>query len=339
MRAIVLHAPGDIRLEERAKPSAGPGHVVVRVASVGVCGSDLPRMLVKGAWKMPLITGHEFSGRISALGEGVAGWDLDELVAVAPLLPCRRCTQCLTGNFSRCVDYDYFGSRRDGAYAEYVAVPGDNLIKVPQHVDPRAIAMTDPASIALHAIWKAGGITAGQTGGVVGCGPIGLFAIQWLRMLGASDVIAVDVSEEKLELAREAGASIRILAADLGGNERRADVVIEAVGIDATINSAVMLAGPGGHVTFIGIPVPEVKLDNKTFQHFLRQEVSMHGSWNSFGPPFPGPQWTTTIEKFGTGELRWEFLISHDLDLAELPEIFTRFKARDIHFSKVLFRP
>lgn len=339
MRAIVLHAPGDIRLEERPRPEIRPGHVIVRVASVGVCGSDLPRMLVKGAWKMPLITGHEFAGHISEIGESVEGWDKGELVAVAPLLPCGRCSQCQTGNFSRCVDYDYFGSRRDGAYAEYVAVPVENLIKAPQHVDPRAIAMTDPASIALHAIWKAGGLTVGQTGAVIGCGPIGLFAIQWLRMMGASEVIAVDVSQEKLELAREAGASTLILSGDLAANEKRADLVVEAVGLDSTINNAVTLAAPGGHVAFIGIPVPDVKLDNKTFQHFLRQEISLHGSWNSFGAPFPGPQWTTTLEKFGTGELRWEFMISHDLDLAELPGIFQRFAAKDIHFSKVLFRP
>lgn len=339
MRAIVLHSPGDIRLETRPEPVAAPGHVVVRVASVGVCGSDLPRMLVKGAWKMPLVTGHEFAGQISEIGSGVEGWSIGELVAVPPLIPCRACSQCATGTFSRCTDYDYFGSRRDGAYAEYVAVPVGNLLKAPQHVDPRAIAMTDPASIALHAIWKAGGITVGQTGAIVGCGPIGLFAIQWLRLMGASAVIAVDVSEEKLALAREAGASTTIFARDLESSAARADVVIEAVGIDPTINSAVMLAGPGGHVTFIGIPVPDVTLANKTFQHLLRQEITLHGSWNSFGAPFPGPQWTTTLEKFGTGELKWEFMISHDLDLAELPGIFQRFAGKDIHFSKVLFRP
>lgn len=339
MRAIVLHAPKDIRLEDRPKPRAEPGEVVVRVASVGVCGSDLPRMLVKGAWKMPLITGHEFSGHITELGEGVSGWAMGELVAVPPLLPCNECDQCRTGNFSRCRDYDYFGSRRDGAYAEFVAVPVSNLLKAPQHVDPRAIAMTDPASIALHAIWKAGGMKIGQTGGVMGCGPIGLFAIQWMRLMGARDVIAVDVSQEKLALAREAGATITVLSKDLESNKARADLVIEAVGIDPTINAAVQLAGPGGHVSFVGIPVPDVKLDNKTFQYFLRQEISLHGSWNSFGAPFPGAQWTTTLEKFGTGELKWEFMISHDLDLAELPEIFRRFDAKDLHFSKVLFRP
>lgn len=339
MRAIVLHAPKDIRLENRPKPMAGRGEVLLRVASVGVCGSDLPRMLVKGAHRMPLITGHEFSAHIEALGEGVEGWDVGELVAVAPLLPCNACDQCMTGNFSRCRNYDYFGSRRDGAYAEYVASPVQNLVKVPQHVDPRAIAMTDPASIALHAVWKAGGTTVGKTGAVVGCGPIGLFAIQWLRMMGASEVVAVDVTEAKLELAREAGASVCVLSQGVDKLTVSADVVIEAVGLDATINTAMSIAAPGGHVSFIGIPVPDVTIANRTYQALLRQELSLHGAWNSFGAPFPGPQWHTTIEKFASGDLKWEFLISHDLDLGELPDIFRRFEARDIDFSKVLFRP
>jgi L-iditol 2-dehydrogenase len=164
-------------------------------------------MLIKGAHKMPLITGHEFSGEIAELGPSVTGWEVGELVAIPPLMPCYECDQCKTGNFSRCRNYDYFGSRRDGAYAEFVAVPVGNLLKVPQKTDPRAIAMVDPASIALHALWKAGGMTVGQTGAVVGCGPIGLYAIQWMRLMGATDVIAVDVSQDKLDLAAEAGAT------------------------------------------------------------------------------------------------------------------------------------
>lgn len=339
MRAIVLHAPKDIRLEDRPKPAAGPDEVVLRVASVGVCGSDLPRMLGKGAHRMPLITGHEFSAHIDLLGEGVEGWTVGELVAIAPLLPCNVCDQCLTGNFSRCRNYDYFGSRRDGAYAEYVTAPVRNLIKVPQHIDPRAVAMVDPASIALHAVWKSGGTTVGKTGAVVGCGPIGLFAIQWLRLMGASQVIAIDISESKLERARQAGASTLALSDQVQTLQGRADLVVEAVGADATINAAISLAAPGGHVSFIGIPVPDVTMSNQTYQSFLRQEVSLHGVWNSFGAPFPGPQWSTTIEKLGTGELKWEFMISHDLDLRELPEVFRQFDARTIEFSKVLFRP
>lgn len=339
MRAAVLYKPGDIRIEDRPKPVAEPGHVVVRVANVGVCGSDLPRLLVKGAHKMPLICGHEFSGHITEIGEGVTGWEVGELVAIPPLIACGTCDQCRKGQFSRCRDYDYFGSRRDGAYAEFVSVPVGNLLKTPEGIDPRAVAMVDPASIALHALWKAGGMTVGQTGAVVGCGPIGLFAIQWMRLMGASAVIAVDVSDEKLSLAREAGATTTMLSHDLVPADHGADVVIEAVGIDRTINAAVRMAAAGGHVTFIGIPVPDVSLENATFQHFLRQEITLHGSWNSFGAPFPGEQWTTTLEKMGTGELKWEFMITHDLDLSELPGTFAGFGASNAFFSKVMFHP
>ena len=340
MRAAVLHVPKDIRLEQVDEPSTAAGHATVKVDAVGVCGSDLPRMLVKGAHRMPLICGHEFSGRISALGSGLSGFDEGELVAVPPMLPCRVCVQCLQGQFSRCSDYDYFGSRRDGAYAEYVSVPASNLLKVPPGLDARAVAMVDPASIALHAIWKAGGTTAGRRGAVIGCGPIGLFAIQWLKLMGADDIVAVDVSAEKLALAEQAGASHMLMAgADLSAAPR-ADLVVEAAGRTSSIDAALRLAAPGGHVVCIGIPVGNVELDNAAFQHLLRQEVSMHGSWNSFGTPFPGPQWTVTLDKMASGELAWEFMISHELELEALPRMFERFeKERELHFSKVIFRP
>lgn len=339
MRAAVLHAPGDIRLEEVPVPAVGPGNVLLKVAAVGVCGSDLPRMLTKGAHRMPLICGHEFSGHIVDVGEGVEGFEEGELVAIPPMLPCHRCDQCLRGQYSRCRNYDYFGSRRDGAYAEFVCVPVSNLLKTPANINPTAVAMTDPASIALHAIWKGGSLTMGARGGVVGCGPIGLFAIQWMRLMGAREVVAVDVSERKLELAREAGATHTFLSSDAAAADLPCDLIIEAAGHPSSINLAVRLAAPGGHVVFIGIPVGDVSLELKSFQHFLRQEVSLHGSWNSFGAPYPGDQWTVTLEKLASGDLKWEFMISHDLDLAELPAMFEAFKDRNTFFSKVMFRP
>lgn len=281
MRAAVMYKPGDIRIEDVAKPEPRSGEVLVHVDAVGVCGSDIPRLLTKGAHRMPLICGHEFAGRIVALGDSVAGFAVGELVGVAPLIPCRVCDQCATGNFSRCRDYDYLGSRRDGAYAEFVAVPVDNLLKAPPDADPRAVAMTDPASIALHAVWKAPP-TMGQRGGVVGCGPIGLFAIQWMKLMGCTEVVAYDVAEEKLAQAREAGATHTFLTSAPPSPELLCDLVVEAAGVPASVNLAVQLAGPGGHVVFIGIPVGDISLDNKTFQHLLRQEVSLHGAWNSF---------------------------------------------------------
>jgi len=339
MRAAVMYAPGDIRVEDVAKPSAGLDEVLLKVAACGVCGSDIPRMLTKGAHRMPIICGHEFSGHIVEIGGNVEGYAEGELVSVAPLIPCRVCEQCMTGNFSRCLNYDYFGSRRDGAYAEYVAVPRGNLLKTPAGIDPRAAAMTDPASIALHAIWKAP-LTIGQTGGVIGCGPIGLFAIQWMRLMGASQIVAVDVSEQKLEQAREAGATHTFLSHHAVPDVPRCNLVIEAAGHPSTIDLAIRLAAPGGHVVFIGIPtVPEIGLQNATFSYMMRQEISLHGAWNSFGPPFPGKQWEVALEKLGSGELRWEFMITHEPGLDALPETMTKFRERNEFISKVMVRP
>ncbi len=338
MRAAVLYAPGDIRVEDVPKPEPKSDEALIRVAAVGVCGSDIPRLLTKGAHKMPLICGHEFSGRIVALGDAVAGFAKDELVAIPPLIPCFECDQCRQGFFSRCRDYDYFGSRRDGAYAEYVRVPATNLLKVPSGSDATAVAMADPASIALHAIWKAP-FAIGQRAAIVGAGPIGLFAIQWFRLMGAAEVMAVDLSEQKLELAREAGATHAALSDDPAVADFSADVVIEAAGHPASENLALSMAASGGHVVFIGIPTGDVTFSNKVCNHLLRQEISLHGAWNSFGAPFPGRQWTVTLEKLASGDLKWAFMISHDLGLDALPDMFQSFRARNAFYSKVMFRP
>lgn len=338
MLAAVMHKPGDIRLEDVPQPAPKAGEVLLRVAAVGVCGSDIPRMLIKGAHRMPIICGHEFSGHIAALGEGVQGFAQGDLCGVAPLLPCDNCDQCKTGNFSRCRNYDYFGSRRDGAYTGFVTVPVDNLLKAPKTADPRAIAMTDPASIALHAIWKAPP-TAGNRGGVVGCGPIGLFAIQWMKLMGCTEVVAIDVSAEKLAQAKTAGATHAYLVTDDLPPDLKCDLIVEAAGHNSSIGVAVRLAAPGGHVVFIGIPVGEVVLENKTFQHVLRQEVSLHGAWNSFGAPFPGKQWQVTLDALATGKLKWEFMITHELPIKDLPAMFEKIRNKSEFFSKIMFRP
>ena len=340
MRAAVLHAPGDIRLAEVAEPQAARGHVIVRVEAVGVCGSDLPRMLIKGAHKMPLICGHEFSGTIAALGPEADDFLIGERVAIAPMLPCGTCDQCRQGAYSRCRNYDYFGSRRDGAYAELVSVPVANLMKVPEGLDPRAIAMADPASIALYAIWKGGGLELGQTGGVVGCGPIGLFAIQWMRLMGADTVVAMDVVPEKLDMAREAGATHTVLTGKASSETPRCDLVVEAAGHPDAINTAIRRAAPGGQVAAIGIPVGDVPLAGATFQHLLREEVCLCGAWNSFTAPFPGAHWTTTIDKLASRALKWQFMISHECPLEELPDIFKRLREDpSFRYSKIMFRP
>ena len=338
MKAAVMYQPGDIRVEEVAKPSVLAGHALVKVVACGVCGSDIPRMLSKGAHRMPLICGHEFAGHIAEIGSGVEGYQVGELVTVPPMIPDTRSDQYQRGFPSRSEHYDYFGSRRDGAYAEYVNVPLSNLIKVPAGMDPIAAALVDPAAIALHAIWK-GDFKAGQSAAVVGCGPIGLFALQWLKLMGAKDIVAIDIAEEKLAMAREAGATHTLLSGAVDSALPRCHLVIEAAGHPSSINQGVQLARSGGHVVFIGIPVSDVALTTATFSHFLRQEISLHGAWNSFSAPFPGDEWTASIDKLASGALQWKFMITHDLPLDELPAMFKRYAEKKEVAAKVIFRP
>ena len=336
MRAAVLHRPGDIRVEDVPVPELQPGHAILKVAAVGVCGSDIPRMLTKGTYRMPMICGHEFSGHVVSKADDVSHVALGDLVTVPPLLPCYHCEQCLLGFPSRCLNYDYFGSRRDGAYAEYVSVPSANLLKVPENLDPVGASLCDPASIARHALGKTG-LRAGQRLAVVGCGPIGLLAIQWARIFGVTQILAVDVNEQKIAMARQAGAT----EGGVGSVEEfagRWDVVFEGSGHPGGINQVIRLVKAGGHAVFVGIPVEDVTLENKTFAHFLRQEVSLHGSWNSFSAPYPGEEWTMAVENLASGRLRWDFMISHDEPVDQLPAVFEGIKKRQ-PFSKIIFRP
>lgn len=138
MKAAVLYEPGDIRVEDVPIPAIAQNELLVEVAACGVCGSDIPRMMVNGAYYSPIICGHEFAGHVVEIGEDVTDFKVGDLVTVPPLLPCRTCESCAAGHFSLCEGYDYFGSRRSGAYARYVNVPDDNALLMPAGLDPRA---------------------------------------------------------------------------------------------------------------------------------------------------------------------------------------------------------
>lgn len=340
MTAAVTYAPGDTRVEQVPVPELTPGGLLVKVAACGVCGSDIPRMNFSGAHRHPIICGHEFSGHVVDAADDVEGFSIGDLVTVPPLLPCRRCESCAAGHFSLCEDYDYFGSRRDGAYAQYVLVPADNALVMPPGVDPKAAAMTDPSAIALHAIEKTG-LSRGHRVAVLGAGgPIGLFAVQWAKILGASEVLAVDVDAQKAEMAQTAGATSAVIdPQELQKHASSYDVIIEAAGVPSTIAQTPHLAARRGHVVFIGIPHKAVELDKGTFSAFLRKELTWHGSWNSFSAPFPGDEWRRSAELMASGELQTDFMITHELGLEEVPQIMRQLADRSIFSSKVLFMP
>ena len=257
MNALVLHAVGDLRCEESPVPQLKPGWARIRVAVAGVCGSDIPRVFHHGTYRMPLIPGHELAGVVEAVGtstgdEEAAGW-VGERVTIFPLIPCRKCEYCEAGAYGQCTSYDYLGSRTDGGFADYVLAPIANLVRVPDGVSLAEAALTEPAAVALHAL-RQGDATIGDRVVVLGAGPIGMMIAQWATILGARQVLLVDIDARKLDLARSLhlgetcnareGDPVEWVKAATGG--RGADLVIEAAGAPQTFEQALRMARPLG---------------------------------------------------------------------------------------------
>lgn len=345
MKAVKLYEAGDLRVEDVEVPKIEPGQVLVRVKAVGVCGSDIPRVNHYGAWKPQLTIGHEFAGEIAEVNEAGA-WKVGDRVVVPPLIPCNKCQWCKSGHFSLCESYSYLGSRQDGAMAEYVVVPVGNLLALPAEVTYEEAAMVDPAANAIHAIWR-GPLKEGDTVVIYGCGPIGLFAIQFAKVLGANKVIAVDVKPEKLELAKKLGADEVINSMEVNPvdkineltNKAGADFVLETAGLSVVQNQAVCSAAKLGKVVILGISHDKLELSKTAADNILRRELEVKGSWNSFSNPFPGREWTYSVELMAQKKLIAEPIISHRLSLDDAPETFKKFLDKNFLFSKVMFLP
>lgn len=156
MKAAVLHGIGDLRIEGVKTPSPAVGEVLIKIRASGVCGSDVQRVWEKGTYSFPTIVGHEFSGQIVETGEGVDHSLIGKKTAVFPILPCMHCAPCAVGEYAQCTHYNYFGSRSDGGFAEYISVPAWNLVLAPDSLSFEEAAMAEPAAVAIHALRQAG---------------------------------------------------------------------------------------------------------------------------------------------------------------------------------------
>ena len=346
MKGAVLHAPADLRYEEVPIPSVGPTEVLLRVMAAGNCGSDLKRIMVEGTHVFPCIPGHEFSGEVVEVGSDSIPYKPGDRVTAAPLLPCFRCEWCLQGQYNLCDDYDYVGSRSDGAFADFVKVPAFNLVRLPDSVTYEAAAMTDPAGVALHALRRGCGTGPGEIVVILGAGPIGMFACQWARIMGAGHVIATDLIDEKLDIARDLGARTCInsrredvvarIMAETGG--KGADLLIETAGSVDTHRQALLGARKRGRIVHIGRAYRDVLLPDEVFTKIFRRELVVFGAVNTNFSPHDH-EWQTTVQYFASGALRAEPLISHRLPMNAVGDTFRKMHAKEMIYNKIIFSP
>jgi L-iditol 2-dehydrogenase len=348
MKALVLKAVSDLRLESIPVPTVPRGWVLVRIGFCGVCGSDIPRIFSKGTYKFPTVCGHEFAGTIESCGAGVTKFLPGQRVAVFPLLWCGKCPACERGQYVQCYDYDYLGSRRDGAFAEYVAAPEQNLLLVPPGVSLEEASMTEPAAVARHALKRAGGSLLGESVALFGAGPIGLMCAQWARAMGAEQIFLFDVVPAKLDMARHMGFThaynsrekdpLKTILELTGG--AGVHVALDSAGVPQTLVQAMTAARRGGRVVLLGNPSGDVTVPASLLSQLMRREVALYGTWNSdYSATGNDDDWRTTLQAMASRTLNLKPLVTHSVGLEQSIDVLNMMKANTAFYSKVLIHP
>jgi L-iditol 2-dehydrogenase len=279
---------------------------------------------------------------------GVDGYKPGDRVVVFPLLWCGKCAACELGNYVMCEDYDYYGSRRDGGFAEYVSVPPANLVPVPDGVSMEAASMTEPAAVAMHALKRAGGGFVGETVVVFGAGPIGLMVAQWARMMGASRVVVFDLVPEKLNIAGNLGFTLAFNARqcdpirkieELTGGPG-AEVCVEAAGVPITLTQAIAGARSRGRVVVLGNPSADVTLPASLISQAMRRELDILGVWNSaFSAHGNNDDWRAVLDAVARARVNLDWLVTHRVPLDKSFDALRMMRDQSEFFAKVLIQP
>jgi L-idonate 5-dehydrogenase len=267
MKAIVIHAAKDLRIEAQAAETPGPGQVQIELAMGGICGSDLHYFNHGGIGTIrlrePMVLGHEVSGHVSALGPGVTGLAAGDLVAISPSRPCHACTFCRQALYNHCLNMRFYGSAMpfphiQGAFRQVLVADASQC--APAHgLTACEAAMAEPLAVCLHAVKRAGPLL-GKSVLVTGCGPIGVLCILAARRAGADLIVATDLSAFTLGMAQQAGADVTLnMAADAnalaayGADKGKFDVLFECSGAAAALIAAIPALRPGGTIVQLGL--------------------------------------------------------------------------------------
>jgi 2-desacetyl-2-hydroxyethyl bacteriochlorophyllide A dehydrogenase len=343
MKALVLNAYNEFSYTDMPDPVLSPGEVLVQVKACGICGSDVHGMDGSTGRRIPpLIMGHEASGVIVAAGSGVTGWKTGDRVTFDSTVYPLNDWFTLQGRYNLSDNREVLGVspgtyRRHGAFAEYVAIPQHILYRLPDAVTFEQAAMVEPVAVALHAL-SLSGMQVGESCLVTGAGMIGLCLVQAAAAAGAVPVMAMDINEQRLELARELGADITLLPGS-GDTEktvaeatsgRGIDVVFEAVGIARTVNSSIELVRKGGRVILVGNLAKNIDFP---LQSVVTREITVQGSCAIRG------EYDAALRLISKGKIKVDPLISAVAPLSEGADWFKRLYGKEPGLNKVILVP
>lgn len=324
MKAAVFYEKNNIKIEDIEKPNPKSGEVLIKVRSCGICGTDVHIFGGdEGAAKTPpeTVLGHEFSGEVAALGEGVTGFKIGDRVCVDPNKLCGSCEYCTGGEGHFCTSMTGIGTTVNGGFEEYCAVPQSQVYRFGNELSFAEAAMTEPVSCCLHGIDMCN-IKSGSTVAVIGCGMIGLIMLQLSLLNGAARVIAIEPVAEKREQALKLGAYAAFdpTDGDLGAALKaagihRIETVIECVGRTSAIEQAISIAGNNSTVMMFGLTAPADTISVKPFEIFKKEIVLK----SSFINPYT---FGRALALLSSGRLDVSsFVYKSDAPLEQLPEI------------------
>ncbi|MFT5189944.1 MAG: L-iditol 2-dehydrogenase [Verrucomicrobiales bacterium] len=343
MKALNLAEYNKFEYIDSPKPEITDDEVLIQIKACGICGSDIHGMDgSSGRRQPPIIMGHEASGVICQVGAGLNDWKVGDRVTFDSTVYCGNCDQCKKGDVNLCQNRRVLGVscddyRQNGAFAEYLKVPARILYRMPENLTFEQAAFAEPISIALHGVSLVP-VKQGDTAVVVGAGLIGLLVVQALRIAGAEKVIAVDLDEKRLSLAKELGAAVTFNATDpdvlnkirqeTGG--QGADISMEVVGISPTLNLAIHCLRTGGSAGLVGnlSAVTEFPM-----QAVVTREISIFGSCASAG------EYADALKHIESGAIKIEPLISAAVPLSEGAEWFERLHGNKEGLLKVILQP
>ncbi|MFC4223996.1 NAD(P)-dependent alcohol dehydrogenase [Lysinibacter cavernae] len=317
MRVSVLNGVQNLTIEDRPLPVVQPDEVLVKVAAVGVCGSDvhyyrhgkIGDFVVDG----PLVLGHELSGKIVAVGADVDAARIGERVAVEPQRPCKNCRECRAGRYNLCPNMEFYATPPiDGAFAGYVTIQADFAHAIPDNLSDEAAALLEPLSVAITTMRKAG-IEPGSSILIAGAGPIGIICIQAAKAFGASEIIVSDLVAERRERALSYGATrvIDPVAEDVAALGLDVNAFVDASGSPRAVDAGIRAVRPAGTVVLVGLGNPEMTLPVEQIQNL---EITVTGIFRYTNT------WPAAIHMVSSGVVDLDSLVTGKFDLDHVAE-------------------